>query len=179
MFKLENKEFVSLNFAKTHYVSSDDVATEVLHDLNSRFDTMIMSEISDKHCVWDPGGMLMMNDDVFEFDLGNIIIDCKAQHFNEFVVFIKDYKPRGNKIKYVKIHSNHSCICITPEEFDVLKFLVNNPDLEKKSAEVRAERMRRIQGLVDDGHLIQAVKDANGNIVDINKLAKKIPKDVN
>ena len=160
-------------YAKVHYVSNSSIAAEVKADLELRFGSMETTEAKHKKATYDPGGMLMMNDKVFDFDLGDMVVSCKAQHLSYFVSHLKSYQPRGNQTKYVKIHGHYDCICITPEEFEQLKALANDPKLTAQAQQAEENREQRIQGLVDDGHLIRAAKDAAGNVVDIDKLAAK------
>ena len=161
------------NTAKTHYVSNQSIADEVKADLDTRFGpTEIVKDKTHTAC-FDPGGMLMMNDADLNFDLGNITISCKAQHLNYLIASLHDKQPRGNQTKYIKIHGGYCCICITPEEFEQLKTLANDPKLIAQATEAEEERERRIQGVVDKGHLVRVAKDAAGNVYDIDKMAKK------
>jgi len=123
--------------------------------------------------------MLMVNDEVFTFNLGDVSISCYAQHFDYFSEYIKGCKVRGDNIKYHKIHSQFFCICISPEEFSKLQEFVGNIEYKQKAKLSFEERERRIQSLVDGSHLIRAAKDAAGNIIDIDKMAKKNNKDLN
>ena len=167
---------------KTHYISNKEVAEEVLRDLSARFNGVEMIEIDDtpdKSITWDPGGMLMMNDTEFNFNLGDISVKCKAQHLSYLAIYLSRYLPRGDKTKYFKIHGHYICICITPEEFEKLNALVNDPSRMEEAKNAEEERERRIQSVVDSGHLIRAAKDAAGNIIDLDKLAKKNIKDLN
>ena len=164
-------------WVKTHYISNKAIAEEVLTDLQARFNYTEMDEIPDKEVTWDPGGMLMMNDADFIFNLGDIAIHCKAQHFPYFVPHLNRYSVRGTNTKYVKIHGHYSCICITPEEFEILKKLVDNPEYAAKAEEAMAERERRVQSVVDSGHLVRVAKDAAGNLIDIDAAAKQVKVD--
>ena len=138
-----------------------------------------MTEIPDKCVAWDPGGMLMMDDIEYTFHLGDISVNCKAQHLSYLAMYLDKYLPRGNNTKYYKIHGNYLCICVTEEEFEKLKTLVNDPGRMEEAKNSEEEREKRIQSVVDGGHLVRANKDSSGNIIDLDKLAKKDIKDLN
>ena len=135
---------------KLHYVSNKDIAEEVKSDLASRptdignegyaGDTMFANgeivivepKSSISGAMWDPGGMCLMKDEVFSFPLGDITIECKSQHFEQFIEWVcKDTeynRIRGNKYQYHKLHGYWTCICITPEEFNNLREMVKDPE---------------------------------------------------
>jgi len=172
MFKLINNHTnVTEHYAKIHYISTKAIAEEVKSDLSSRFSgSFSIVEESNPNCGWDPGGMLMIDDEDFEFALENMTIECKAQHFDMFATYIQKYEPRGDKTKYIKIHGNYWCICITVDEFENLKALVANPELALKAEAAWQKREEKLNKLADDGHIVRVMKDSEGNLY-------KAPKD--
>ena len=141
-----------------HYVSSIAIAEEVKADLESRplptnpedeaergdiaFAQHATVTIEEPYpevprAMYDPGGMALVNDETFSFPLGDIVVECKAQHFDFFVSWISEdthrNRIRGEETKYRKIHGYWSCICITPEEFEQLRELVCDPELAMKA----------------------------------------------
>jgi len=164
-----------------HYVSSMAIAEEVKADLESRplptnpedeaergdIAFARNSEVTIEepyeempHAMYDPGGMALMNDEVFSFPLGDIVVECKAQHFDFFVSWISEdthhNRIRGEETKYRKIHGYWSCICVTPEEFEQLRALVNNPELAMKA---RDSWNKRESALASAGVVLSVVKE--------------------
>lgn len=150
---------------KVHFVSNIDIAVEVSCDLQERYCEMVMNESDDNECMWDPGGMMMMNDEVFDFRLSdNITVICRAQHFDYFVSQIQKCEIRGEAIQYVKIHGRYFCICVSLKEFDQLKKLVCNAELAIKANESANKREEKISKLVESGHVVRAVKGEDGKL---------------
>jgi len=152
-------------YAKVHFASTREIAEEIVADLSSRFQgTFEIHEDEDNYCTWDPGGMLMVDDEVFSFPLTHCTIKCKAQHFDMFVSQVQGYEPRGNKTKYIKIHGHWACICIAPEEYSQLKSLVNNPALAVRAEAAWNERERRLNKLAEQGDIARVVKGEDGKL---------------
>jgi len=132
---------------KAHFASTEDIAREIYSDLEVRFGGIVSELDPENNCMWDPGGMMMADDEVFEFKLDNIIVLCKAQHFDYFVAVIDRYAGeaniRGDKAKYVKLHGAYNCICISPAEFEQLKALVKNSDFKERAERSWAEHERK------------------------------------
>lgn len=166
---------------KAHYTSTEDIASEVYSDLQVRFGGVVMEPEQDNDCMWDPGGMMMANDEVFEFKLDHMTVLCKAQHFDYFVMAIDNYASkndiRGEKAKYIKLHGAYICICITPEEFEQLKVLVKNSDYAERAEKSWAERERRLNELQAKGNLVRVIKDDDGNMYKLPDASNK--KDLN
>lgn len=148
---------------KIHLTGSKAVANEVKADLESRFGPMVLDEVEYNSCLWDPGGLAMIDDEVFSFPVGSTVIDCRAQHFDMFVDRIQQYNFRGDT-SYFKIHGKYFCHCLTFEEFSLLKKLVNNPELLKIATEAANKRERKVDKLVEAGYVVRAIKNADGNI---------------
>ena len=159
---------VTYSYWKTHWISTEAIADEVLEDLNAReLNSAYMEQVTDgNECTWDPGGMMMTGDEVFVFPLNNIVIRCKAQHFQYFLHTLDEEAKdlRGDKAKYYKIHGRWCCICISPEEFEQLMSLVQDKDLLEHADKSRKERQRRINKLSEEGHVIQAVQGDDGKL---------------
>jgi hypothetical protein len=151
------------DYAKVHYTSTSEIADEITDDLTCRFGNMLLTIEKDNECMWDPGGMMMCGDEVFNFKLNHITILCKAQHFEYFSELIKDYTVRGNKTKYIKIHGAYNCICITPEEFEELKILVTDSKLYDRAEKSWQERENRLNDLEKEGVLKRVNIDIDGN----------------
>lgn len=150
---------------KIHFTSNMDIAIEVSGDLQSRYGEMEMDEQDGNECMWDPGGMMMTGDEVFDFCLSNdITILCRAQHFDIFIDHIQKYEPRGEAIKYVKIHGRYFCICVSVEEFEQLKKLVCNAELAVKANESAIKHEEKMNKFVESGHVVRAVKGEDGKL---------------
>lgn len=134
MYKIIQDDFETSELvAKPHYASTANIAQYVTSDLTSRYGPATSTETEGNEFLWDPGGILMMSDEVFRFQLDNITLLCRAQHFEEFVhqVFTSGVRDGG----YVKLHGNWTCVCITENEFNKLKTLVDNDELFEKATE--------------------------------------------
>ena len=162
MFKIGPDDIMT--GVKIHYVSTKEIADEVKADLEFRYGSMYLSEEDGNDCSWDPGGMLMTGDAEFTFPLDNITIVCKAQHFEYFAAYLDDYSPRGDKVQYVKIHGRYFCICITPEEFESLKALVDDPELFKMAEESWKKREEKLNKLAEAGSIKRVVKGEDGKL---------------
>ena len=176
MFRVQMKYIQkSMQFdpAKTHYASSKAIAEEVKADLDARFGTVEIIEETNNTVAYDPGGMMAINDTTFSFDLGGIVVTCMSQFLGHFNTRLDSYKPRGTNAPYIKIHGGYICICITPDEWTLLKQMTGNKDLITQANEATQRKEDAIQSVVDKGHLIRVVKDGAGNWVDVDKLAKK------
>lgn len=175
MYSVAQTGGFSLNaeFAKTHFVSNQSIAGEVKADLESRFGPMKVTKEAKNVVTYDCGGMLMMGDKEFDFDLGDIIINCKAQHLNHLIASLHDKQPRGTTTQYIKLHGHYCCICIMPAEYEQLVIQANNPALIQQANEAEEDREQRIQSVVDSGHLVRVAKDAAGNLIDVDKVAKR------
>jgi len=152
---------------KIHFASNESIANEVMDELESRFGAMKMDTIDSNECVWDPGGMMLVDDKMHSFLLSeNITVMCLAQHCDFLASHIHSYddKPlHGTNTQYVKFHGRYFCICMTPEEFHNLCILVKFVD-EDEIAESKAKREAKIDELVESGHVVRAIKDADGKV---------------
>lgn len=140
---------------KVHLTGSKAVANEVKADLESRFGPMVLDGVEYNSCLWDPGGLAMIDDEVFSFPVGSTVIDCRAQHFNMFVEYIQQCSSRG-EIPYFKIHGKYFCHCLAFEEFSLLKKLVNDPELSKIATEAANKRERKVDKLVEAGYVARS-----------------------
>lgn len=161
MFRITGPERV-----KVHYASTRAIAEEVVSNLKSRFSgNYTITNVPDNTFDWDPGGMKLTGQEVFDFELDHCTIGCDAQFFDYFVDHIQEYKPRGGYItKYVKIHAHYDCVCLTIEEFNNLKSLVQNPELAVKAEQVWGKKEEVLDKLSDADCIVRAVKDEDGNI---------------
>ena len=135
---------------RRHYASNRNIAEEVKAELELHLELQapeyadVKITIEEPHpkvpdAMWDPGGMCMMNDEVFSFPLGDIVVKCKAQHFEYFAILL-DGNDRYNEVRglnhpYHKIHGYWEYICISPEEFKSLKGMVKDPEKAVKARE--------------------------------------------
>jgi hypothetical protein len=150
---------------KMHFASTRRVAEQVMLDLSSRFTGYFeIIEEPDIKCCWDPGGMLMADDESFSFPLGNITILCKAQHFDFFVNHMQAYEPRGTGSQYIKIHSHWTCICLEVKEFEQLLRLVCNPEYAVRAEHAWHKREDGLNKLADDGYIVRAVVGEDGKL---------------
>jgi hypothetical protein len=180
MYRIYQKDLYD-HYPKAHFASTEEIAKEIYSDLEVRFGGIVMEPEQENKCMWDPGGIMMMNDEVFEFKLENTTVLCKAQHFEYFVDAIDKYAKeaniRGDKAKYIKLHGAYSCICITPFEFGQLKAFVQDSDYAERAEKSFAERERRLNELQNKGCLVRVVKDDEGNLYKLPDAADK--KDLN
>ena len=157
---------------KVHFCSTKEIADEVSVDLSNRFvGSFHVDKMQESSCVWDPGGMKILDQEEFSFILKNCVILCDAQHFGFFSEHIQRYTARGVGTEYVKIHGHWACICITVEEFEDLKLQVNNPDFIKKAEEVAEARENRLNNLAKEGYI--ARHDEDGNMYEYKFVDKK------
>ena len=159
----------SAEYPKPHFTGSYEIAQEVCTDLDERFGGgMRVESVEDLNkCFWDPGGMLFVDDEVFDFNLGSITISCYSQHYFNFISQLSkrhDEPLRGTDEKYVKLHGEYLCICLTPEEFDALYEMVVSEEKKKYYSEKANnsidEKLKRIKQVND--HLQQ---DAELNLL--------------
>lgn len=139
---------------KPHFISTQEVKDEVKKNLTERFGFMSVEDRENNTCSWDPGGMCLDPDETFSFPLDNITITCKAQHFNKFAYQVGNRKPRGNIVKYVKLHGFWTCICISVEEFEQLKVLIEDEDLVKRASEIEEKRNMKFKELKENGVVV-------------------------
>lgn len=153
---------------KMHFAGTQEVADATKADLENRFGgTFEVEDLDDNSYHWDPGGMLMMGDEVFEFELDTMILRCFAQHFDALVDLLSGDYPElriEGSVQYYKIHANYHCVCLTPKDFKLLKEQISNPDLAVRAAESFNNKLDKLKSLHDEGHIIQAVKDNDGKI---------------
>ncbi|KKN37551.1 hypothetical protein LCGC14_0762340 [marine sediment metagenome] len=168
MFKIIHHD-IQDDHVKIHFVSTIEVAEEVAANLASRYDGTFEVDETGIECCWDPGGMMMVGDEVFSFPLGSITVRCKAQHFDFFVDHLQSCEPRGNHKKYIKIHGKWICICLEVDEFEQLKKLVCDPVFALKTEHSYQRRESRLRKLEDDGHVQRVVKDADGNFYEASR----------
>lgn len=161
------------NIAKSHYTSTKEIANEVLNDLNSRFSKMEIEEIPNKDMYWDPGGMLMLDDEILSFDLGGMVIKCRAQHLDYLSSMLKERSVRSTDVSYYKIHSQFFCVCISPKEFDKLVEMINSKENKDKANRSIEEKERRLSEVVKQKHIVRVAKDITGNLIDVDKLVAK------
>lgn len=162
MFRIVHHD-IQDDYVKTHFVSTMEVAEEVAANLASQYDGTFEIEGSGIEYSWDPGGMLMVGDEVFSFSLNNITVKCKAQHFDFFVNYLQSCEPCGNHKQYIKIHGYWTCICLEVDEFEQLKKLICDPVFALKAEHSYQRRESRLRKLEDDGHIQRVEKDADGN----------------
>lgn len=168
MFKIGSKDPYST--VKIHFTNSIEIANEVIAELSNRFSEtfdIITDEDSDS-CMWDPGGMLWTGDEIFDFNLDNITLRCRAQHFNYFLDALEGCDVRGKNTHYHKLHGRWYCVCISTEEFSQLKKLVENPELFAKANEAEERRESALNACADSGKLVR-VKENSEAIEDIAK----------
>ena len=147
-------------YPKVHFTSSSVIAEEVREDLATRFGggMEVDALMTQNECDWDPGGMMFTDDEEFRFDLGSITVCCLAQHFLSFEhqVNKRAKQPiRGNMDHYIKLHGAYSCICLTIDEFDLLRGLVS-PDNKADNHHERANKAT--------DELINRVKQVNDHL---------------
>jgi hypothetical protein len=164
MFKIMQEEHAYDYCPKIHFASSLALANEVADDLEARFGHIVLEDVPSNECMWDPGGMMIADDKVFEFPLDDITILCKTQHFEYFVDRINKCAVRGEEIPYVKIHGAYNCICITAEEFALLKVMISNPSLHEQSERYWQDRENKLKKL---DSLEKVAIDIDGNIYDL------------
>jgi len=165
MFRIDHDNNHDKYTAKVHYVSTREIAEEVVADLDNRFSgKFAIREEAANDCMWDPGGMMMTDDEVFSFPLSNLTVRCKAQHFDYFVQCIQDYEPRGKQTKFIKIHGHYTCICLTVQEFDALKLLVSCSEYSDRARVAWDERERRLNKLEEQGDIVRVVKGDDGQL---------------
>ena len=160
---------------KRHYAGSANLSDEIKRDLEFRGAKVFIEEPFDDvpHSTWDPGGMLLMNDKNFIFDLGDITIKCKSQHYGEFAALVSSCMqsdPRGYKVKYYKLHGYWTCICLTTEQLYKLSDLIkDNPE---RSVEAQKSRMKRLSAMSEAGVVVKSnVDGVGGYISPLNLLA--------
>ena len=169
MFKIVHHD-IQDDEVKLHFVSTIKIVETVAADLASRFlGTFEAIEDSKNECCWDPGGMMMINDEVFSFALKNITVLCKAQHFDFFVQRLQSIKLRGTNVQYAKIYGHWTCICLEANEFKQLKEMVSDPVLAIRAERSWHEREDKLRKLEDDGHIQRVVKDADGNFYEASR----------
>lgn len=154
---------------KTHWISNIELANAIKADLDDRFSTdMVLDTVDENICGFDPGGMSMINDEEFDFNLGSITLRCAAQHFDCLVDNIsQDDYPEVRTvggIDYHKIHGRWQCICLTPDELTSLREQIANPELAMKAAESFNKRLDKLKSLQDAGVYVNAVKGDDGQI---------------
>jgi len=178
MFKIAQLDDYAPEHCKVHFASTKEIAEEVKRDLESRFGEMVLTEEEENECCWDPGGMMMTDDEVFSFLLDNITINCKAQHFDYFVGSTQGYESRGNETKYIKLHGHWTCICITPTEYERLQMLYQDADFAKRAKKSWEERERRLNKLAEAGSIKRVVKGSDGKLYEkkpvVNPIDKKL-----
>lgn len=171
MFKVDsNLQYIN------HLVSTEEIANAVRDDLANREsckspELVVVKDCKDESAGWDPGGVLMMNDKEFTFNLKNITIKIKQQHFSYFVDWVQHTNLREySNVKYYKIHSGYfSCLCITESEFEQLKGQLNNPKLALEAMVSSQKKQEAVEGSIIQ---VAKAKDENGNDI-IVKVKKK------
>lgn len=164
MFKIDSKfQYIF------HFASTEEIANAIKDDLASREECEYPGLVEIENCEdepasWDPGGILMVNDKTFIFKLKNIAIEIKRQHFSYFVDWVQHAELREwFDTKYYKIHSGYlSCLCITHDEFEELKFQLNNSELALAAMASIQARQAAIEGAFIQ---VAKVKDEDGNPV--------------
>jgi len=160
---------------KVHFASTEKIAKEIMNDLKERFGKMQIDTADDHEYLWDPGGMLQMNDEIFRFELSDITFMCYAQHFNYFVNNLQQYTPRGTNTKYVKIHGRYFCICISVDDFEQLKNLVCGAEFITKANESEIKSKKTEDELVESGCIVKVIKDEHGNTIPVLPVNSDIP----
>lgn len=165
MFKIYQNDDNGNGIIKPHFISSVEIVDEIMLNLEERFGEIHLRVESDENiCFWDPGGIMIEKDAIHSFFLSNIIISCRAQHLKQFIVQVNKRQPRGKNIKYIKLHTYCSCICISVEEFCHLKELLQDDDLLEDIEEAENKRSAAIDNLFHVGKIAKKVIDENGNI---------------
>lgn len=150
-----------------HFTSTQEIADAVKDDLASRRDCehpeLVAVENTERTTVrWDPGGVLMGDDEPFVFDLNEMRLEVLKQHFSYFVRCVNESNLREwFDTQYYKIHSGYiCCICITPAEFENLKNQISNPDLAWEASLANERKQSAVES-----SFTQAVKmeDDKGN----------------
>jgi hypothetical protein len=164
MYIIKPKQDASVKF---HIVSCPKIMEEVKSDLENRFGAMTVESIPDKNTyTWDPGGMVYFGEGVSPvvLDLGDLKFNVLGQHFDDLTSVIYDYKPRGNKEKYIKIYGKYNCLCLSIQQYDDLLVLLRDPQIILKARYDLQKAEDAINDLVKSEIIIKGVKDSSGKI---------------
>lgn len=164
---------------KIHWAPSLKIAHEVMNDLVDRFGNCTMDADENKAPIWDPGGMLIMDDEVHMFPIDNMSISCRAQHLSYFIDQVNGHnEPRGNKVKYYKIHGHYWCVCISEQGFNNLKNILNSPETKQEAEKFFEEREKKFKVLEDAGVIKRAV-ELDGKVYSLVKQENVDKKNIN
>lgn len=153
---------------KPHFLT-DDVVSEVMNDLVGKYpdENCSVTDYLFKEVVWDPGGMMMVEDTTLKFDLGNVLLLCKAQFFQDFyfkVSACRQAGPRGITNKFYKIHGAYNCVCLNVNDFETLYNLVNDKSIQEQAALARQKRDKKLIELSEAGAVVQVIEGEDGKL---------------
>jgi len=119
---------------KYHCIQDETIMNDVLNDIKSKYKKEIRemarfnSEDNQNEYFWDPGGMVLMEDQTFEFKLDkDLIVSCRSQHWFEFKNAVRSSIIRGS---YSKLYGYIHILCMSTQQRDQLLLSISEKEAE-------------------------------------------------